>query len=74
MQDNYEVLKAFKDDKNLRMKMKAFREIKKHTSIKGLQSYKQRIVKEKVASRVYFKVFTALKLYSDKMRRLKRTR
>jgi len=70
LQDNYEILKAFKDERGLKIKMMAFRGLKKHASIQAVRGDKVRVVQERRETRISYKALVALKMYSSKMRSL----
>ena len=70
LQDNYEILKAFKEERGLKVKMMVFRGLKKYGSIQVVRSHKVHVVQEKRATKISYKAFMALKMYSNKMRGL----
>ena len=71
LQDNYEVLKAFKEERGLKIKMMVFRGLKKSASIQFVRSHKVQVMQERRASKISYKALVAFKMYSSKMRGLK---
>ena len=74
LQDNYEILKGFKDQRSKKLARKALRSLKRYTAIQAVRNHKVAIMNERRSTRMQYKALVALRMFSRKMRELSQKR